>query len=51
MGLESAMSDSHPFPEYDNSSVGEEEHFMPRHFYAAFTDWQVGIVVIIMSSI
>lgn len=27
--------------EYDNSSVGEEEHFEPRHFWAAVTDWQV----------
>jgi hypothetical protein len=29
-------------PEYDNSSVGEEEHFEKRHFYAVLRDWQVG---------
>ena len=28
-------------PEYDNSSVGEEEHFEMRHLIAAITDWQV----------
>lgn len=28
--------------EYDNSSVGEEEHFEVRHLIDAFTDWQVG---------
>ena len=27
--------------EYDNSSVGEEEHYEHRHFRAAITDWQV----------
>ncbi|KAH9474337.1 putative transporter C11D3.18C [Psilocybe cubensis] len=26
---------------YDNSSVGEEEHFEMRHFWAALCDWQV----------
>ena len=26
--------------EYDNSSVGEEEHFEMRHLVAAITDWQ-----------
>ncbi|KAF7296089.1 hypothetical protein MKEN_01424000 [Mycena kentingensis (nom. inval.)] len=26
---------------YDNSSVGEEEHFEMRHLYEALTDWQV----------
>ncbi|PPR02802.1 hypothetical protein CVT26_009588 [Gymnopilus dilepis] len=26
---------------YDNSSVGEEEHFEMRHLWAAVTDWQV----------
>lgn len=31
-------------PEYDNSSVGEEEHFEMRHFMAALTDWQVNSV-------
>lgn len=27
--------------EYDNSSVGEEEHFEMRHIKQAFLDWQV----------
>jgi len=27
--------------EYDNSSVGEEEHFERRHLISAITDWQV----------
>jgi hypothetical protein len=27
--------------EYDNSSVGEEEHFEMRHLKMAFLDWQV----------
>lgn len=31
------------YTEYDNSSVGEEEHFEPRHLWAAFSDWQVGL--------
>lgn len=30
------------FPtEYDNSSVGEEEHFEMRHFWDVIGDWQV----------
>lgn len=29
--------------EFDNSSVGEEEHFEMRHLWAALTDWQVHI--------
>jgi hypothetical protein len=29
--------------EYDNSSVGEEEHFEFRHIVSAFTDWQVSL--------
>ncbi|PPR00405.1 hypothetical protein CVT26_009690 [Gymnopilus dilepis] len=36
---------------YDNSSVGEEEHFEIRHFWAAVTDWQVWLHVIIYMSI
>ena len=28
-------------PEYDNSSVGEEEHFELRHLTSALCDWQV----------
>jgi hypothetical protein len=27
--------------EYDNSSVGEEEHFEVRHLVQALVDWQV----------
>ena len=27
--------------EYDNSSVGEEQHFELRHVREAFLDWQV----------
>lgn len=30
--------------EYDNSSVGEEEHFETRHFTAVILDWQVDTV-------
>ncbi|EMD35571.1 hypothetical protein CERSUDRAFT_157398 [Gelatoporia subvermispora B] len=30
---------------YDNSSVGEEEHFEVRHLWAAFTDWQVWLFI------
>ncbi|EIN14726.1 MFS general substrate transporter [Punctularia strigosozonata HHB-11173 SS5] len=37
--------------EYDNSSVGEEEHFEPRHLIAAFTDWQVWLHVLVHTSI
>lgn len=29
--------------EYDNSSVGEEEHFEMRHLWSALGDWQVSI--------
>lgn len=35
------MIPSNAISEYDNSSVGEEEHFKSRHLYQAFTDWQV----------
>ena len=28
-------------PEYDLSSVGEEEHFEMRHLWSALLDWQV----------
>ncbi|KAJ3484973.1 hypothetical protein NLI96_g5276 [Meripilus lineatus] len=36
---------------YDNSSVGEEEHFEMRHLFAAFTDWQVWIQILVYMSI
>ena len=32
------------FSEYDNSSVGEEEHFEMRHLKMAISDWQVNNV-------
>jgi hypothetical protein len=31
------------FIEYDNSSVGEEEHFEMRHLVQALLDWQVAM--------
>lgn len=37
--------------EYDNSSVGEEEHFEMRHFWAAVLDWQVWLHILIYMSI
>jgi len=36
---------------YDNSSVGEEERFAPRHVWAAFTDWQVWLHIPICMSV
>ncbi|KAG1886503.1 MFS general substrate transporter [Suillus subluteus] len=36
---------------YDNSSVGEEERFAPRHVWAAFRDWQVWLHIPIYVSI
>ncbi|KAH9923112.1 MFS general substrate transporter [Amylocystis lapponica] len=36
---------------YDNSSVGEEEHFAMRHLTAAFTDWQVWLQIVVYFSI
>ena len=30
--------------EYDNSSVGEEEHFEWRHLRQALSDWQVWLL-------
>ncbi|KAF8629066.1 hypothetical protein AX15_003563 [Amanita polypyramis BW_CC] len=32
---------------YDNSSVGEEEHFEWRHFWDALMDWQVWLHILI----
>ncbi|KAF9483280.1 MFS general substrate transporter [Pholiota conissans] len=36
---------------YDNSSVGEEEHFSPRHFFAAITDWQIYMHILVYMSV
>jgi len=36
---------------YDNSSVGEEEHFEMRHFRAAVLDWQVWLHILIYMSL
>ncbi|CAL1714050.1 unnamed protein product [Somion occarium] len=36
---------------YDNSSVGEEEHFAIRHVWQAFSDWQVWLHILIYMSI
>ncbi|KAF8624703.1 hypothetical protein AX17_007034 [Amanita inopinata Kibby_2008] len=36
---------------YDNSSVGEEEHFEMRHFWSALTDWQVWLHILIYMSV
>ncbi|KAI9449179.1 MFS general substrate transporter [Lactarius psammicola] len=36
---------------YDNSSVGEEEHFSVRHILAALTDWQVWLQILVYMSI
>ncbi|KAF8184699.1 MFS general substrate transporter [Pholiota molesta] len=36
---------------YDNSSVGEEEDFSPRHFWAAVTDWQVYLHILVYMSV
>ncbi|KAK2466573.1 hypothetical protein APHAL10511_001435 [Amanita phalloides] len=35
---------------YDNSSVGEEENFEMRHFWAALLDWQVWLHILIYMS-
>lgn len=37
--------------EYDNSSVGEEEHFAVRHFVQAVSDWQVWLHILIYISV
>jgi sugar phosphate permease len=36
---------------YDNSSVGEEEHFEMRHLWAAILDWQVWLHILVYMSI
>ncbi|KAF5349868.1 hypothetical protein D9758_014021 [Tetrapyrgos nigripes] len=37
--------------EYDNSSVGEEEHFEVKHIIQAVTDWQVWLHILIYMSL
>ena len=37
--------------EYDNSSVGEEEHFEVRHIWETLLDWQVWAHILIYMSI
>lgn len=39
------------FVEYDNSSVGEEESFALRHLWAALTDWQVWLHILVYISV
>jgi MFS family permease len=36
---------------YDNSSVGEEEHFQAKHVYEALMDWQIWIHIPIYMSL
>ncbi|EKM57338.1 uncharacterized protein PHACADRAFT_160834 [Phanerochaete carnosa HHB-10118-sp] len=36
---------------YDNSSVGEEEHFALRHVWAALKDWQIWLQILVYMSI
>ncbi|KAJ7723566.1 MFS general substrate transporter [Mycena metata] len=36
---------------YDNSSVGEEEHFEMRHLVSALLDWQVWLHILIYMSV
>ena len=38
-------------PEYEVSSVGEEEHFEVRHIIMAVTDWQVWLHVLFSWSV
>ena len=37
--------------EYDNSSVGEEEHFELRHIWETLGDWQVWLHILIYMSV
>ena len=37
--------------EYDNSSVGEEEHFEMRHIWETLLDWQVYAHILVYMSI
>nr|GAT49245.1 predicted protein [Mycena chlorophos] len=36
---------------YDNSSVGEQEHFEMRHIWQALSDWQVWLHILIYMSV
>ncbi|OBZ76243.1 hypothetical protein A0H81_02952 [Grifola frondosa] len=36
---------------YDNSSVGEEEHFEMRHLWQALTDWQIWLHLLVYMSV
>ncbi|KAH9835023.1 major facilitator superfamily domain-containing protein [Rhodofomes roseus] len=38
-------------PEYDNSTVGEEEHFEMRHLTAIVLDWQIWMQILVYMSI
>jgi len=40
-----------PAIEYDNSSVGEEERFAVHHIWAALSDWQIWIHILVYMSI
>jgi hypothetical protein len=37
--------------EYDNSSVGEAEKFHMKYMFAAFTDWQVWLHILVYMSL
>ena len=39
------------FAEYDNSSVGEEEHFELRQLWETLTDWRVIVCALINASV
>ena len=41
----------HSVPEYETSSVGEEEHFEARHIGMAVTDWQLWLHILLAWSI
>ena len=43
--------DPPPRAEYDNSSVGEEEHFEVRHLWETLLDWQVWLHILVYMSI
>lgn len=41
----------HSVPEYEVSSVGEEEHFEARHVVMAVTDWQLWLHILVAWSV
>jgi hypothetical protein len=47
----SRLIDADYLIEFDNSSVGEEEHFEFRHIIEALTDWQVYLQILVYMSI